>query len=252
VPESSQKIVIGSTPILALLGFCMTLMFTTSVNAVSKCVAADGSVSYVQGNCPNLNQKKEEVRVWDSGRGMKIGPDQSSAIDHSEPDTVQPTSPALKGPSHPCNTISTGMIERKFEIRACAVLSSPHDPQNRACKALATGSWRYDAGVTAIGLKMLIKQCQATGGSSNATGNTTFSNDGVTSQKKQGCFETGISKPAPFQGNRGELFRLNDGSVWEVSSGANYLYKYYPQVLICPGRSQLIVDKKVIDIRRVN
>ncbi|PFG10560.1 hypothetical protein ATI45_3016 [Marinobacter sp. LV10MA510-1] len=242
-----------SQRILTLLGLCLTLIFTTPVNAVSKCVAADGSVSYVQGNCPNLNQKKEDVRVWDSGRGMRIGPDPSNTMDYSEPDTiVQPVQPARKAASHPCNTTSTGLIERKFEIRACAVLSSPHDPQNRVCKALATGSWRYDAGVTAIGLKMLIKQCQATGGSSNALGNTTFSNSGVTSQKKQGCFETGISRPTPFQGNRGELFRLNDGSIWEVSNGANYLYKYYPQVLICPGRSQLIVDKKVIDIRRIN
>lgn len=65
------------------------------------------------------------------------------------------------------------------------------------------------------------------------------------------CYETAIQTPAPFLGNNGELFKLNDGSIWEVSGSYEYLYAYYPAVIVCPDRGRMSVNGKVIYMKRV-
>ena len=50
------------------------------------------------------------------------------------------------------------------------------------------------------------------------------------------CRESSILEPAPFMGNNDEIFRLDDGSIWKVQFEYEYLYEYYPQVVICPVR----------------
>lgn len=67
----------------------------------------------------------------------------------------------------------------------------------------------------------------------------------------QACYESSILSPTPFMGNNGELFRLADGSVWEVKFEYQYLYEYYPKVTICPARSVLIVRGKSLNVQRV-
>lgn len=52
-------------------------------------------------------------------------------------------------------------------------------------------------------------------------------------------------------GNHGELFRTVDGTVFEVVGSYEYLYAYYPQVTICPGRGKMMVDGKTIGITAV-
>lgn len=221
---------------VAVLSFYLFLLSVTPAQAVSKCVAADGSVSYVQGNCPELNQKKQSVRVWDSGRGMKIGPDESIVPNYpAEDQSVQPTP---RTASHPCNFTSQKSSERRFEIRACEVLNNPHDPQNQACKTLATGSWKHYANITTFKFKELLAQCQATGGNLNPVG-------------KRKCVEGRIVEPRPFLGKRDELFQLQDGSVWQVTDGYRYLHAYNPEVVVCPGRGQLIIENKIINVRRL-
>ncbi len=46
------------------------------------------------------------------------------------------------------------------------------------------------------------------------------------------CYESSIQKPAPFMGNDGEIFKLADGSLWEVKYEYEYMYEYYPDVII--------------------
>ena len=46
----------------------------------------------------------------------------------------------------------------------------------------------------------------------------------------QNCYESAVVSPTPFMGNNDEIFRLTDGSVWQVKY--EYLYAYYPSVLI--------------------
>ena len=48
------------------------------------------------------------------------------------------------------------------------------------------------------------------------------------------CFEASILSPTPFMGNDGEIFKLDDGSMWEVKYEYEYLYEYYPSVIVCP------------------
>ena len=201
---------------------CLFFLFSAQGLAVSKCVAADGSVSYVQGNCPQLNQKRAVVRVWDSGRGMQIGPDHANDPKAGQR-SVQPDS---LSPGRPCNASSQNPVQRRLENLACSVLSRPHDSDNPACRTLATGSWKHQEGLSVPEYKALIAQCESTGSSPNSVGSTshteTYQGAGVP-RKRQDCFEAKIVEPIPFLGNSGEVFQLSDGSVWQVTNG--YLYR---------------------------
>ncbi len=66
------------------------------------------------------------------------------------------------------------------------------------------------------------------------------------------CFESSITSPTPFMGNHGEVFRLADGSIWEVQHEYEYLYEYSPSVVVCPLRGKLLVDGKTLDVRRLS
>jgi len=62
------------------------------------------------------------------------------------------------------------------------------------------------------------------------------------------CYESSIQSPAPFMGNNEEIFKLSDGSVWEVKYEYEYLYEYYPSVIVCPSRGKLILGEKSLDV----
>jgi len=65
----------------------------------------------------------------------------------------------------------------------------------------------------------------------------------------QSCYETTIQSPTPFLGNSGEIIKLADGSLWEIMYAYNYLYAYYPPVIVCPDRGKLIVNDKSIAVQ---
>ena len=65
---------------------------------------------------------------------------------------------------------------------------------------------------------------------------------------KSQCYESTINKPQPFMGNDGEVFILSDGSIWEVKYEYEYMYEYYPDVVICPNKNILIINDKELDI----
>jgi hypothetical protein len=65
------------------------------------------------------------------------------------------------------------------------------------------------------------------------------------------CYESSIQKPAPFLGNYGEVFQLTDGTLWEVEDGYEYLYEYYPQVVMCPGTGRLVIKGRRISVQQV-
>ena len=66
------------------------------------------------------------------------------------------------------------------------------------------------------------------------------------------CYLSSIMNPSPFMGNDGEIFKLSDGSIWEVKFEYEYLYEYYPQVLVCPGRGKLTVKGKTLNIQLIS
>jgi len=68
----------------------------------------------------------------------------------------------------------------------------------------------------------------------------------------QSCYESSILSPTPFMGNNGEIFKLADGSIWEVKYEYEYLYEYSPSVIICPSRGKLIVGKKSLNVQQVS
>ena len=63
-----------------------------------------------------------------------------------------------------------------------------------------------------------------------------------------GCYESSIQSPTPFMGNDGEVFKLLDGSVWEVKYEYEYMYEYYPSVIVCPDRGKLIIGEKSLSV----
>ncbi len=66
------------------------------------------------------------------------------------------------------------------------------------------------------------------------------------------CYQSSILSPSPFMGNNDEIFKLDDGSVWQVKYEYEYLYEYYPSVIICPSRGKLIVGKKSLNVQPVS
>jgi hypothetical protein len=58
--------------------------------------------------------------------------------------------------------------------------------------------------------------------------------------------------PTPFMGNSGEVFRLADGSLWEVKYEYEYMYEYYPDVVICPAKGIVIVEGKTLTVQRLS
>lgn len=65
----------------------------------------------------------------------------------------------------------------------------------------------------------------------------------------QPCYESSIMSPTPFMGNHGEIFRLADGSLWEVKY--EYLYEYYPDVIICPSKGKLVVSGGTLNVEQI-
>ena len=65
----------------------------------------------------------------------------------------------------------------------------------------------------------------------------------------QGCVQSSILSPSPFMGNDGEIFKLADGSIWEVKYEYEYLYEYLPSVVICPSKGKLIIGDKSLNVQ---
>ena len=53
-------------------------------------------------------------------------------------------------------------------------------------------------------------------------------------------------------GNDGEVFKLVDGSIWQVKYEYEYLYEYNPDVLVCPNQGKMIVDGKSLNIEAIS
>jgi len=69
-----------------------------------------------------------------------------------------------------------------------------------------------------------------------------------TPNQSSDCYESMIVSPVPFMGNNGEIFKLIDGSLWEVKYEYEYLYEYYPSVVICPSQGKLIIGGKSLNV----
>lgn len=62
------------------------------------------------------------------------------------------------------------------------------------------------------------------------------------------CYDSTIVSPSPFMGNNDEVFKLSDGSIWQVKYEYEYLYEYLPDVVICPSSGMLVVDGKSLNV----
>ncbi len=67
----------------------------------------------------------------------------------------------------------------------------------------------------------------------------------------QDCYQSTIVRPSPFMGNHGEIFQLEDESLWRIKYEYEYLYAYYPQVIICPAQGKLIIANKSLNVQLV-
>lgn len=65
------------------------------------------------------------------------------------------------------------------------------------------------------------------------------------------CYESSIIQPSPFMGNNGEIFKLANGSIWEVKHEYEYMYAYYPHVIVCPNKRIIIVEDTKLNVERL-
>lgn len=61
-----------------------------------------------------------------------------------------------------------------------------------------------------------------------------------------------IQSPTPFMGNNGEIFKLSDGSYWEVKYEYEYMYEYYPEVVILPQKGKMVINGKTLNVEKVS
>ena len=73
----------------------------------------------------------------------------------------------------------------------------------------------------------------------------------VLSGQALACYDTSLVSPTPFLGNHGEIFKLSDGTLWEVQYEYKYMYKYYPTVIACPNRGFVIVGDTRLSARQI-
>lgn len=66
------------------------------------------------------------------------------------------------------------------------------------------------------------------------------------------CHKATILSPMPFMGNNDEVFKLDDGSLWQVKFEYEYLYEYMPSVIICPSQGKLLVSGKTLSVIPIN
>jgi hypothetical protein len=78
-----------------------------------------------------------------------------------------------------------------------------------------------------------------------------LSQDGNLGVDRNGCMTRSIIYPTPFMGNSGEVFILDDNTAWEVGPSYEYMYEYYPTVLICAGSGKMQVDDEEINVRQM-
>ena len=64
----------------------------------------------------------------------------------------------------------------------------------------------------------------------------------------QSCITSTITSPTPFMGNNDEIFKLEDGSLWQVKYEYSYLYEYYPAVKICPSQGKLVIGQNTLNV----
>ena len=65
------------------------------------------------------------------------------------------------------------------------------------------------------------------------------------------CYESSITSPTPFMGNNDEIFKLSDGSVWQIKYEYEYLYEYNPSVTICPDIGRLLIGGKSLQVAQI-
>lgn len=62
------------------------------------------------------------------------------------------------------------------------------------------------------------------------------------------CYSSSVTSPSPVMGQTDEVITLLDGSRWEVGIGHyNYLYAYYPNVVVCPAKGIMLIRETVGD-----
>lgn len=72
------------------------------------------------------------------------------------------------------------------------------------------------------------------------------------SQAYAQCYRDSIVSPTPFMGNNDEIFKLASGSLWQVKYEYEYLYEYYPDVVICPNEGKLLIKGKKLNVQALS
>lgn len=133
-------------------------------SAITKCVGADGSVSYVQGNCPDLRQERSSVKIWDSdsknhnpGSTIVPGAGRTNASPSGSVSSKNQRQPInASGASNPCNDRGRNPVEARMNRQACEALRQSRGSQSASCRRLASGDERMNP----VEYRALMAQCK--------------------------------------------------------------------------------------------
>lgn len=67
-----------------------------------------------------------------------------------------------------------------------------------------------------------------------------------------GCYEATIQTPIPFMGNHGEIFKLSDGTLWQVQHEYECLCECNPNVVICPAEGKILINGKSLSVSQLS
>ena len=62
------------------------------------------------------------------------------------------------------------------------------------------------------------------------------------------CYDSTIVSPTPFAGIKKDIFKLSDGTIWEVEDAYAFLNLNEPSITICPDQGELIVKDRAIKV----
>lgn len=146
--------------VVCLLFFILSL----PASAITKCVGADGSVSYVQGNCPDLRQERSSVKIWDSdsknhnsGSTMVPGAGRPNASPSGSVSSKNQRQLINAGrASNLCNDPGRNPVEARMNRLGCEVLRQSRGSQSASCTRLASSNERMNP----VEYRALMAQCR--------------------------------------------------------------------------------------------
>ncbi len=131
----------------------------SAAQALTKCIGAGGSISYVQGQCPDSTNHQAEMPIYDSD---------AASYDPAAAYRNMPASqedPGAAGPSaimmgdDPCDSSSKDPVQMRRDLAACRASRSQPDIGYSSSQCNDLHSEHYRRTADPVAYRMLLRRC---------------------------------------------------------------------------------------------